>query len=248
MKPFWLSAFLDFAPEDFDRGVAHWESVTGYTRSAPRGDTHEFATLVPSIGDDFLRVQRLEAGPSRVHLDVHVTDARAAAEDATRLGATVLATHETYAVLSSPGGLTFCLVPHFASLRPIAASWPGGFTSLIDQVCIDIPAPVYASETAFWQAVTGWELRHSAVRPEFSNLLRPTAIPLRLLLQRLDESDGPVSAHLDLSASDRAREIDRHLALGAVLIESFEHWTVLRDPVGATYCITGRSPETGLLP
>ncbi|MGP4083372.1 VOC family protein, partial [Streptomyces sp. KR55] len=26
------------------------------------------------------------------------------------------------------------------------------------------------------------------------------------------------------------------------------HWTVMRDPAGGTYCLTGRDPETGRLP
>lgn len=248
MTPYWLSAVLDFPPDDFERGVAHWEAVTGYARSAPRGETDQFATLVPAGGDDFLRVQRLDEGPSRIHLDVHVDDPVAAVGDVTGLGARVLATHEGYVLLSSPGGLAFCLVPHRPSIRPVPTNWPGGFTSLVDQVCIDIPSPIHDSEIAFWQALTGWELRRSAERTEFSNLLRPPGMPLRLLLQRVDESDGRVSAHLDLSTSDRARETERQVALGAELVERFEHWTVMRDPVGSTYCITDRSPETGLLP
>lgn len=57
--PFWVSAFLDFAPGHFDRGVAFWRAVTGYDVSARRGDDGEFATLESPDGDDHLRVQRL---------------------------------------------------------------------------------------------------------------------------------------------------------------------------------------------
>jgi hypothetical protein len=247
MSPRWLTAFLDFAPEDHDAGVAHWEAVTGYARSAPRGAHDEFATLVPPDGDAFLRVQRLGAGPGRLHLDVHVDDPLVAADEATALGATVLASHPTYVVLGSPGGFTFCLVSHPAAVRPAPSAWPGGVTSLVDQVCLDIPASAFDGETAFWQALTGWELGRSAVRTEFANLLRPPGQPLRILLQRLDESDGEVSGHLDLATTDRAAETERHVALGAELVARFEHWTVLRDPVGTTYCLTDRDPETGML-
>ena len=33
-RPFWLSAFLDFPPDRYDAGVAFWEDVTGFRRSA----------------------------------------------------------------------------------------------------------------------------------------------------------------------------------------------------------------------
>jgi hypothetical protein len=238
MTPTWLSAFLDFAPDDFERGVAHWEALTGYRRSAPRGESDQFATLDPSSGDDFLRVQRLGEGQTRVHLDLHVPDPAAAARKAVDLGATVQADH----------GFTFCLVSHPRTVRPVPSSWPGGHTSLVDQVCLDIPPGRFDDETGFWHALTGWELRRSAVASEFAHLLRPPGQPLRILLQRLDDGEGPVSAHLDWATTDREAEAERHVALGSELVRRFEHWTSMRDPVGTTYCLTGRSPETGMLP
>lgn len=248
MTPTWLSAFLDFAPDDFERGVAHWEALTGYPRSDSRGDSGQFATLEPPTGDDFLCVQRLGEGPTRVHLDVHVDDPAAAAREAVELGATVQAGHDTYQVLTSPGGFTFCLVSHPRTVRPVPSSWPAGHTSLVDQVCLDIPPGRFDDETGFWHALTGWELRRSAVASEFAHLLRPPGQPLRILLQRLDDGDEPVSAHLDWATTDREAEAERHVALGSELVRRFEHWTVMRDPVGTTYCLTGRSPETGMLP
>ena len=60
-------------------------------------------------------------------------------------------------------------------------------------------------------------------------------------------------AHFDWSSTDREAEIARHVAAGAQEVASFgaqeaagfKGWTVLRGPAGVTYCITGRSPETG---
>ena len=66
-----LDLCLDFAPGGFDRGVAFWRGVTGYGLSERRGPAGEFATLVPSAGDDYLRVQALGVGDGRVHLDLH---------------------------------------------------------------------------------------------------------------------------------------------------------------------------------
>jgi len=219
---------LDFTPESFDAGVSFWCGVTGYRPSTTRGAHDEFMTLMPPAGDDYLRVQRLGSGPSRIHLDLHADD------------------HE-FAVHASPGGLTWCTVSHPASIRPEPARWPGGHASLVDQVCLDIPASRYDAECAYWAELLGLPLRDSAL-PEFRFLERPAAQPLRVLLQRLQEADGPVRAHLDLATTDRAAETARHIDLGAGLVDERESWSVLADPVGSPYCITDRDPFTGSRP
>lgn len=240
--PYWVSAFLDLAPDDFDRGVAFWQGVTGYALSARRGVDGEFATLVPPEGDDYLRVQRLGDGPGRLHLDLHVENPTVAAEAAIELGAQVLVRHESgYVVVRSPGGFTFCFVRHEASVPPRPASWPGGHRSLVDQVCLDLPPESYDAEVAFWQALTGWELGPS-LSHEFVRLLAPDDQPLRWLVQRLDDPGGPVRAHLDLACDDREAETARHVALGATVVRVYDGWTLLTDPAGGEYCITRRTP------
>lgn len=87
--PLWVTAYLDLAPEDFGQGLGFWSAVTGYVASDPRGDELEFATVLPPQGDPCLGVQRLSAGGSRIHLALHVCDAKAASEAARTLGATV---------------------------------------------------------------------------------------------------------------------------------------------------------------
>lgn len=240
-SPFWVSAFLDFAPGAFDRGVAFWQGVTGYSLSPRRGATAEFATLVPPDGDDYLRVQALSAGPARLHLDLHVENPVYAAEAAVELGAHVLVRHELgYVVLRSPGGLVFCTVSHRAARKPAAATWPDGNRSRVDQVCLDLPSATYDVEVEFWRALTGWD--HTTGAPPFDRLEPPDEQPLRWLLQRLDEETGETRAHLDLCCDDRAAEEARHVALGATVVRRYDGWTVLTDPVGTTYCITGRTP------
>ncbi|WP_121255705.1 VOC family protein [Nocardioides ferulae] len=246
MTPSWVSAFLDFAPDEFAAGVEHWRRVTGYGLSTTRGEDGEFASLLPPDGDDYLRVQRLGQGPSRIHLDLHVADADEALESAVGHGASLVARplgDDGYAVLTSPGGFPFCLVTHRASIRPRPAPWgDGAWESVVDQVCLDIPPAAHEREVAFWAAVTGWEARPTS--DEFTNLVRPGTSPLRLLLQRLDQPEsGPVTAHLDLSSTDRDAETARHVALGARVLERFEHWTVLAAPAGPAYCITARTPD-----
>ncbi|MBD8870449.1 VOC family protein [Nocardioides donggukensis] len=244
MSPFWISAFLDLTTDDLPVSVPFWRAVTGYRMSPPRGGLDEFASLLPADGDDFLRVQRVVDGPCGIHLDLHVQDPRTAADQAVSLGATEVV-DEGYVVLRSPGGMTFCLVSHPASRRPAPVDWGDGATSLVDQVCLDIPAEAFDAERDFWIALTGWQPTGHA-REEYLPLFRPAGIPLRLLLQRLDEPSGPVRAHLDLASDDRAAEVRRHVGLGAVVEAEQPTWTLLRDPAGAAYCVTDRLPETGL--
>ena len=146
-----------------------------------------------------------------------------------------------HVVLSSPGGFPFCFVGHPASRPAPASVWPGGHRTLVDQVCLDIPADEFQRELAFWLAVTGREPVPS-IRSEFQRLRRPVDQGLELLVQRLDEG-GEVRAHVDLGCSDRAAETERHLGLGATHVESFDAWTVLADPTGSAYCITDRAPR-----
>jgi GNAT superfamily N-acetyltransferase len=80
--------------------------------------------------------------------------------------------------------------------------------------------------------------------PEFSRL-DVEGLPMRILLQRLDEPEGPARVHLDLAVSDRSAETARHVALGAEVERHDEWWTVLRDPAGLAYCLTDRDPVRG---
>ena len=241
--PFWVSAFLDLAPGTFDRGVAFWQGVTGYGLSARRGDAGEFATLLPPQGDDYLRVQALAEGDGGIHLDLHVTAPAVAAEAAVELGGHVLMRHESgYVVVRSPGGLVCCFVRHLARVRPTPATWPDGHRSMVDQVCLDVPPSAYAAEVGFWQGLTGWDLAEVDER-EFERLQPPDEQPLRFLVQRLDDEQPAVTAHLDLATDDRDAEVARHVALGASVATHHDGWTVLTDPVGASYCVTRRPPR-----
>lgn len=237
----WLSAFLDLPASSFVEGVAFWTGVTGYSVSEPRGEHREFVTLVPPDGDDFLRMQRVLDGPGGIHVDLHVADLRSSADEAVALGAEEVA-DRGHLVLRSPGGLVFCLVRHAGRTRPRPAEWPDGSRSIADQVVLDIPSDRFEEECAFWSALTGWELLGFDEFPEFRHLRRPDGMSMRVLLQRLGEATGPVRAHLDLAADDPAAEVRRHATLGAGVDQEFAHWTVLRDPAGATYCVTDRAP------
>jgi Glyoxalase-like domain len=83
-------------------------------------------------------------------------------------------------------------------------------------------------------------------RPEFRSLRRPTGMPVRLLVQRLDGGDGPTTGHPDLACADREVEVAAHVRLGARVVAPGWGWTVMRDPVGQVYCLTDRSPSSGV--
>lgn len=246
--PTWVSVFLDLEATAFERGASFWAQVTGSELSALRGEDREFGTLLPPDGDAHLKVQRRAAGPTRLHLDLHVADPAVAAEEAARLGAEARHRSEHgYVVLDSPSGLPFCLVAHDGGTRTRPVSWPAGQRSLLDQVCLDVAPDAFDAEVAFWSALTGWAPTASATTGEFVPLTRPPEQPWRFLLQRTHDERARTGAHLDLGTDDRAAEVERHVALGAVVAAEHKCWTVLRDPVGSTYCITDRDPETGML-
>lgn len=246
--PAWVTVFLDLEATAWERGTSFWARVTASELSALRGEDQEFGTLLPADGDPHLKVQRRAEGPTRLHLDLHVADAGAAAADAERHGARVVHRSELgYVVLDSPAGVPFCFVSHAAGTRTRPVRWPSGHRSLLDQVCLDVPPGAFEAEVDFWAALTGWEPRTSAVSGDFVPLNRPPEQPWRFLLQRTHDERARASAHLDLGADDRAAEVERHVALGATVDGEHEYWTVLHDPVGTPYCITDRDPETGML-
>jgi Glyoxalase-like domain len=231
-----MTAFLDGPDVD---GEPFWLAVTGTTLS-PRRDGGVFATLVPAVGDAYVRVQ-VTGAPARTHLDLHVPGVPEAGRQAVALGARVVREVAGRLVVRSPAGLGFCLVPwHGERVRPAAVRWPGGQSSLFDQVCLDVPRAQFEAEASFWSALTGWQRRPSD-RPEFESLRRPAGMPLRILLQRVG-SAGP-GMHPDFACDDVPGEVARHVGSGARVVREVPgEWTTLRDPAGREYCVTARSP------
>ncbi|WP_448629863.1 VOC family protein [Cellulomonas soli] len=184
-----------------------------------------------------------------MHVDLHVEDVDAHTALAERLGATVRLRAE-HVVLVSPGGLVFCLVRDRGErTRPAPVTGALGAVAIVDQVCLDVPPDAFEAEGAFWSALTGWTL-HAGSRPEFAALDRPAGIPLRFLLQRLDDpgSRRGVTAHLDVACGEQQGVVAaEHVALGAQVVGAGQWWTVMRDPAGSPYCLTPRDPSTGTI-
>jgi hypothetical protein len=242
-----MTMFLDFPADEFDAGVEFWRRITGSVLSEPRGEDGEFATLLPAQGHPYLRVQRLGSGAARCHLDLHIDPAErsGAVERATHLGAVRQVHGSEHDALTSPGGFPFCLVPWGGADVESAVPPPNQLVGLatsarLDQLCLDIPPALWDAETAFWAELTGWESFRLG-ESEFARLRQPAGLPLRLLLQRLDDEATAVTAHPDFAAPRRASVAPHHAALGATVGLANDEWTVMADPLGRVYCLTGRS-------
>jgi hypothetical protein len=240
----WVWLFLDLPERDFETTLAFWQGAARSGLSAWRGQYREFATLLPADGDPWLKVQRV-GGDGGIHLDLDVDEPLPrAAERAVGLGGAVVGEFGDVVVCRSPGGFVFCLTPWSPEHGTRGQSRTGA-ESLVDQVCLDIPSDGYAAELAFWSQLTGWQVDDPDPDDEFARLAWADGIPVRFLLQRLDEEEGPVRGHVDLSAVDRAAEVERHVGLGASTEGDGRGWTVMRAPAGHRYCVTDRDPRQG---
>ena len=235
----WIQVFLDTPAAALDEAVDFWSAVTGWRPSDRRGEDGQFLTLLPPAGAAYVKVQAVD-GPAGIHLDLDSADRPANIERARSLGATTAWTYHDVEVMRSPGGFVFC-----QTLLDGAPSLVRDGSTILDQVCLDIPGDAWEAETAFWRDLTGRELQE-ATAPGFARLLAPDQP--RILLQRLDEATGTVRAHPDLATADREAETGRHVALGARVVGVHAYWTVLEAPGGQVYCLTDRDPSTGALP
>jgi hypothetical protein len=236
--PAWIQVFLDTPAASFHAAVDFWSAVTGWRPSQARGEEGQFLTLLPPAGPAYVKMQAVD-GPAGIHLDLDSTDREATIDLARSLGATTAWTYHDVEVMRSPGGFTFC-----QTLLDGGTVLARDGSTVLDQVCLDIPAGAWDAEVAFWRDLTGRELQE-ATGPGFARLVAPDQP--RILLQRLGEPDGPVRAHPDLASGDRGADTDAHVRLGARVVGVHDYWTVLTAPGGQVYCLTDRDPSTGLV-
>lgn len=233
----WIQLFLDTPAGRFDEAVGFWSAVTGWTPSERRGEDGQFLTLLPAAGSSYVKMQAVD-GPAGVHLDLDSSDRPAAIGRARSLGATTAWTYHDVEVMCSPGGFVFC-----HTLVSGSPSLVRDGSTILDQVCLDVPGDLWEREVDFWRGLTGRELQQASA-PGFSRLVAPDQP--RILLQRLDDPSGTVRAHPDLASIDREADTARHVALGASVVGVHDRWTVLEAPGGQVYCLTDRDPSTGV--
>lgn len=237
----WLQAVIDIPAPEFDRAADFWASVTNSTKGDVHPDHDEFMHLTPTSGDMHLELQRIEDGPPSVHLDLLVDDIAAATDEAIFAGATLIA-RPGHAVLKTPGGVPFCIVPFGGEAEKAPAIDPER-PHAADQICIDVPHEHFEADVAFWSQLTGWAM-DPASDPEYRSLAQPAHLPLHILLQQLGADDtGAPRSHLDISAGEhRSDLVDAHLVRGATIRDEQENWTALIAPGGLVYCLTDRPP------
>jgi hypothetical protein len=237
----WIHAVIDVPAEEHGRAAAFWGRALGW----PLGDAWpghpELRSFVPPSGTPYVHLQAID-GPARVHLDLESEDSAETVRRAVELGADLVADHDRWRTLTSPGGLPFCVLDVARHTPPPAVTWPGGHHSRMVQLCVDSPAVAHDREVAFWRALLRGRWATSTAT-EFAGKWHDAGSPLQLLFQRLDEPDGPVRAHLDHGTDDLPAEVDRFRQLGAEAIGPGRGWFALRDPLGVAFCVTENSPH-----
>ena len=174
-----------------------------------------------------------------VALGLAVADVGAGRARALAVGA-----RETDHGLVSPSGFPLRIADRPVVETPVR-TWPTGHRSRADQLCIDVASADWDRELAFWDQLTGWEVRVGSA-PAFARLHTPASLPVRVLLQRREV--GATTGHVDLATDDPAAEVARLESLGAVRAFQGPLWTAFRTPAGPPVCVTARDPATGLLP
>jgi predicted enzyme related to lactoylglutathione lyase len=239
----WVHCILDVPVGAAAATTRFWSAVLGWEIGEPWSKHPEFRSLEPPDGGSFVHVQVID-GPARIHCDLTVGDVEAETHRLVQLGASAGERNEDWQVMTSPGGLPFCLVSEPRHTKvPACVRWPDGHASRLLQVCIDAPEHLHEQETRFWAAATGWALRESD-QPEFAGKCYPRDGPIQFLFQQLGPGDKGAStrAHLDLATDDLAAEVERVVAVGATRIGPGRGWYALRDPGGTAFCVTGQSP------
>lgn len=238
----WIHAVVDVPVERHAAAADFWGRVLGWPAGEAWAGHPELSSFEPPSGTSYLHLQRID-GPPRVHIDVEAEDPPTAVGRAVDLGAELVAEHDGWRTMRSPGGLPFCLLGARRHQAPSPVTHPGGHRSRMVQVCIDSPQAAQETEVAFWRRLLGARWVASLAR-EFAGKWHDDAgSPIQLLFQELDENDGPVRAHLDLGTDDLPREVRRLVALGATDVGPGRGWHVLRDVNGMPFCATQNSPQ-----
>lgn len=105
-----LKVVLDVTPADHDRELAFWQAAIG--QPLTQLERHpEYHGSGPHGEGFWLLIQRLGAGDSRVHLDIHTDDLAAEVARLEALGAERVQQVHGWWVLRDPAGMPFCVIP-----------------------------------------------------------------------------------------------------------------------------------------
>ena len=218
-RPFWLSAFLDLPADRYDAGVGFWEDVTGFQRSRAAGRARRVRDAGPAGR------RRLPAGPA-ARRRARRGPPRPARRRPRARPRTSVAGHGA----ERRGRRRRLPHPHLARrLHVLPGQPPGrrparrprsGPTATRRTSTRSASTSRRAGTTPSW--TSGRADRLAAPRPEAGLGVRPAHpgrdLPLQLLLQRLDDEQDAVTAHLDWAATDHEAELAAHVAAGAEVV------------------------------
>ena len=169
------------------------------------------------------------AYPQQAHLDLGVPDIEAAAARAVELGATRLATHDTWITLADPAGHPFDL-----------CRGPEEATTTVIGVTLDCPDP--AALARFYAGLLGKPVTQEG--EGFAMIGEEGAQPV--MFQQVAEYTAPAwpdparpqQVHLDIAVDDPDRAEKEALALGARNLDyQGVDWRVYADPAGHPFCL-----------
>jgi predicted enzyme related to lactoylglutathione lyase len=96
-----MKIVIDVAPEDHDQALAFWQGALGQTLEHYERFPEYHGTLLEKQ-DMGVLVQRLGDGVSRVHLDIHTTDAQAEVARLEELGAKLVREVNGWSLMRDP--------------------------------------------------------------------------------------------------------------------------------------------------
>ena len=107
--------------------------------------------------------------------------------------------------------------------------------SRINGIPIDCNADDIDAAAAFWGAALGRPVDpdHPGTRGNYRMLETPQG-QISVQIQRVDHESR---VHIDIETDDIAAEVERLQALGAVIDQQKERWTIMRAPTGHRFCV-----------
>jgi Glyoxalase-like domain len=117
----------------------------------------------------------------------------------------------------------------------------GAMALKVGNISLDCVDPLRMS--AFWAAALGQPVADEA-NEFFAKILPWNGGPSYFFIKVPEEKTAKNRLHLDLSADDRGVEVDRLISLGAVQVAEKDEWdvqwTVMNDPEGNEFCVSGK--------
>jgi hypothetical protein len=146
----WLHVMIDLPADVDDETSAFWAGALGWPLGGPWRGHPEFSSFEPPAGDSYVARQAIGDGRPRVHLDIAVDDVDEVAAHMQAIGAEPGPIMADWRVMTSPGGMPYCLVAHRDDNQmPDPMMWPDdGNRSRLAQVCVDSSAERHATRSS----------------------------------------------------------------------------------------------------